>query len=83
MIMKLRNKKEKAMITVEASVVCSLICLFLCGMITLTFRLYGQTESFSCALMLRELPEPGADVIRLEAFIETISEEVRAHAGGV
>lgn len=79
--MKIRS--GKAMITVEASVVCSLICLFLCGMITLTFRLYEQAESFSTALLTRELPEPGADMIRLEALIETISEEVIEHAGGI
>lgn len=77
------KKYVKAGITVEAAFVCPLICLFLCGMIALTFRLYGQVETYSEELRERELPAPGAELVRLEVFVETMLQEVEEDAGGI
>lgn len=73
----------KAGFTVEAVFICPLICLFLCGMISLTLQFYGQIESYSCMLLERELPGPAAGLLRVEAFIEEVVQEVETNAGGV
>lgn len=69
------KRRKKAVITVEASIVCSLICLVLCGMITLTFRLYETVGKFGKTLEERELEKQGAELIRLEAFVEDLTKE--------
>lgn len=81
--MDMKKSGKKAVITVEAAFVCSLICLFLCGMISLTFRLYERVEEASGILQARELSKEGANLIRLEAFVETLLQEVEDNAGGV
>lgn len=67
--------KKRAVITVEASMVCSLLCLVLCGMITRTMQLYETVEEFSKTLEEREVKKQGAEWIRLEAFVEELTKE--------
>lgn len=61
--------KVKASFTVEAALLCPVLCLVLCGMILFTLQLYGTVDSF-----VRELTERQAffssDLIRLEAVAE-------------
>ncbi len=61
--------KVKASFTVEAALLCPVLCLVLCGMILFTLQLYGTVDSF-----VRELTERqvffSSDLIRLEAVAE-------------
>lgn len=66
----------KASYTVEAALICPLICLILCGIITLTLDLYRQVECFS--IEQQEKVESKAEAtrwIRIEAVVENLIQE--------
>lgn len=73
------NRKKmqiKASYTVEASLIFPLICLILCGIITLTLELYYQVEYFSIEKQERvEKKAEATSWIRIEAVVEYLIQE--------
>ena len=65
----------KASYTVEAALICPLICLTICGMLLLTLRFYGMAKDFAEELMTRQRNGiTSARLIRLEAAVEELFE---------
>lgn len=65
--------KVKAGFTVEAAMICPLMCLILCAMILLTLELYQTVGTFAEELKQRQEKElTSVDLIRLEAVAEEI-----------
>lgn len=75
---RLRGKGNvRGSLTVEAALICPLLCLVLCGMIQLTMRLYEQVETYGkMAVSRTEQRLAPADLIRLEAMAAELLQEV-------
>ena len=70
--------QAKASYTVEAALICPVICLILCGMIVFTLELYTKAEQLSQGLQLRKEERiASVDLIRIEAVIEETLQEVK------
>jgi len=65
--------REKASITVEAALVCPVLCLVLCAMIGFTLELYEKTETYGQKLITKQEKElTSLELIRLEAVTEEL-----------
>ncbi|MBP3570124.1 MAG: hypothetical protein J6K04_13290 [Lachnospiraceae bacterium] len=72
-MVKNKNVKIKANFTVEAALLCPILCLMLCGMLLFTMELYQTVNEFATELLERQERELStADLIRLEAVIEDL-----------
>lgn len=72
MVKKLTGK-TKGSFTVEAAMICPLICLIICGMLVMTLKLYQNVNLFSKELKQRqEQSLSSADLIRMEAVAEEL-----------
>ena len=68
--------RVKASYTVEAALICPLLCLILCGIMILTLDLYQQVENF--CIEQQEKIEGKAEAtkwIRIEAVVEHFIQE--------
>lgn len=66
--------KLKASLTVEAALLCPLLCLILCGMILFTLQLYNTADAYAETLLNRQVRQWSApELIRLEAVTESLS----------
>lgn len=67
------TEKTKGSFTVEAAMICPLICLIICGMLVMTLKLYQNVNLFSKELKQRqEQSLSSADLIRMEAAAEEL-----------
>ena len=65
--------KRKASFTVEAALICPLLCLVVCGMLLITLQLYEKVEQYAVHLQTNEgTGLPSTELIRLEAIIEEV-----------
>lgn len=65
-------------LTVEAALVCPMLCLVLCGMIQLTMELYKRVEVYSKEVMADvEQGSSASELVRLEAVVAETLEEVK------
>ena len=68
--------KVKASYTVEAALICPLLCFILCGIILFTLDLYKQVENFYIEQQERVETEAEATKwIRIEAIVEYLIQE--------
>lgn len=68
--------KVKASYTVEASLIFPLICLILCGIITVTLNLYNQVEHFSIEKQKKIENKAEAVIwIRIQTVVEDVTQE--------
>ena len=65
--------QKKASITVEAVLLCPLLCLILCGMLLFTLQLYRTVDAYAKEVINRDRKEMSSStLIRLEAITEDL-----------
>lgn len=66
--------QKKASMTVEAALLCPILCLMICGMILFTLRLYGTIGHYAEELQQQQEPAwTATELIRIEAVIEDVT----------
>ncbi len=76
-------RKIKAGITVEAAFLMPLICLFICGMIVMTLKLYGNVSEYKERICNGDKEQEAVYLIRLEAMVEQVTKEVPESENGI
>jgi len=65
--------RRKASITVEAALLCPVLCFILIGMLQFTLRLYEMVDVYALKLVnLQQQKTAAPELIRLEAVAEDI-----------
>ncbi len=66
----LLKRKEKASYTVEAALVCPLLCLILCGTIYVTFALYEEVIDYGEQIIkAMEASGKNPEAVRIERMV--------------
>ena len=78
-----KRRKIKAGYTVEAALLCPLLCLMICGMIGMTLELYKDVVDSAEKLKGWTAQGNSVELIRVEAVAEEFLQEVTDDAGGI
>lgn len=78
-----KRRKVKAGYTVEAALLCPLLCLMICGMIGMTIELYNEVMESAEKLKGWNAWGSSVELIRVEAVAEEFLQEVTEDAGGI
>ena len=68
--------KAKANYTVEAALICPLVCLMVCAVLLFTMRLFYQIEEYTVDVVSKEETIVAPQIIRMESIVEKVHWEV-------